>query len=141
MRVIMPVLAAALLLAGREASATTVTWEILLEGSQETPPNATTAWGSAVLSYDTDTNQLSYDISFFGLSSAELFSHIHGPAARGVPAGILHNLPNGSSKIGSVSVSEGDEASLLAGLWYVNVHSANFPGGEIRGQISGGHAK
>jgi hypothetical protein len=129
------VLGLGLLLGGRDSSAATFTWTIALEGCQEVPPTATEAQGSAVLTYNTDTNVLGYDISFSGLSSAELFSHIHGFATRGTEAGILYDLPTGSPKVGSVTLPEVQEPNLLAGQFYVNVHSASFPDGEIRGQI------
>jgi hypothetical protein len=128
-------LAFGLTLAGRESSASTVTWNVVVEGCQEVPPNVTSARGDAAFTYDTVTNVLGYNITFSGLSSPELFAHIHGPAARGVDGGILFTLPNGSPKVGTVNVPEANESDLLAGLLYVNVHSNTFPGGEIRGQI------
>ena len=27
-------------------------------------------------------------------------------------------------------------ADLMAGLWYINLHTAEYPGGEIRGQVT-----
>jgi hypothetical protein len=128
-------LALGLMLAGRESSAATVTWNVLVEGCQEVPPNVTNAQGNAALSYDTVTNVLSYNITFAGLTTPELFSHIHGPSPRGVDGGILFTLPNGSPKVGTFNLTEPQEANLLGGQLYLNIHSNNFPGGEIRGQI------
>jgi hypothetical protein len=107
----------------------------ILTGSQEVPAVATTARGCGLFEINTDTNTMTYRIVYAGLSSNELFSHIHGFSAPGANSGVKHNLPNGNLKIGTWTYAEADEASILNGLTYVNVHSANFSSGEIRGQI------
>jgi hypothetical protein len=107
-----------------------------LTGAQEVPPNASTAVGQGVFLYDDIANLLVFNITFAGLSSAETAAHIHGPAPSGANAGILFGLPTGSPKVGTWTVPDMLEAALLAGQTYVNVHSVNFPGGEIRGQIT-----
>jgi hypothetical protein len=38
--------------------------------------------------------------------------------------------------IGNATITEVQEAQLLAGLLYINIHSEFRPGGEIRGQVS-----
>ncbi len=38
-------------------------------------------------------------------------------------------------KLGTPSTSAAQVADLLAGLWYLNLHTNAFPGGEIRGQV------
>lgn len=78
-----------------------------------------------------------YNITFSGLGSAETMAHIHGFAPPTVNAGIIHTLPLGNPKIGVFNYSQAQEAGILNGLTYVNIHSVNFPNGEIRGQISG----
>lgn len=111
-----------------------------LDGPQEVPPVSTSATGSGTFLYDDSTNELSFNVAFSGLSSPETASHIHGPAPPGTDADILFPLPLGSPKVGMVELDDlpnpaAAEADLFEGLWYVNVHSANYPGGEIRGQI------
>ena len=96
---------------------------------------ATGASGVGYVHIDTDLNTLDYNFSFMNLSSAETASHIHGPAPPGVGAGVKHGLALGTPKIGTWNYAESDEADILAGLMYVNIHSTNHPGGEIRGQI------
>lgn len=107
-----------------------------LRGGQEVPPVATSAFGSARFVIDTDAKTVTYHISFTGLSSAETAAHIHGPAGPGVNAGVKHNLATGNPKVGVWNYDPSDEEDLLAGRMYVNIHSASFPGGEIRGQIN-----
>ncbi len=110
-------------------------YTVVLEGTQEVPPNASTATGSGTLTLDA-AKMLSFQISYSGLSSAETGAHIHGPGAAGVNAGVQFPLPLGTPKVGSVGpLTAQQEADLNAGLYYVNVHTEVFPGGEIRGQI------
>lgn len=106
-----------------------------IDGAQETPPVATPASGSATLVLDTAANTLSYNIDYSGLIGSETAAHIHGMAPPGVPAGVLHPLPAGAPKIGVWNYLETQEADIIAGLTYINIHTTFRPGGEIRGQI------
>jgi hypothetical protein len=109
----------------------------VINGAQETPANASTVTGNGILTYDTATGMLCYYISFNGaLAGGEILAHIHGPAAPGVPAGVILALPAGNPKTACVATAPPFvKADLLKNLYYVNIHSAGFPGGEIRGQI------
>jgi hypothetical protein len=78
---------------------------------------------------------MTYDISFMNLSANETISHVHGPAEPGVTAGVAVDLPIGTPKVGDVMLSVQQQEDMLAGLYYVNIHSVNCVGGEIRGQI------
>jgi hypothetical protein len=69
------------------------------------------------------------------LTSTETDAHIHGPAGPGVVGVILFPLPNGNVSDFQISLTPTDVANLKNGLLYVNVHTANFPNGEIRGQF------
>jgi hypothetical protein len=107
-----------------------------IDGAQETPPNASTSTGSATLTLDDVTGIVTFNITHNCCGSGEILAHVHGPAGPGVPAGIVYNLPLGSPKVGSSPVlSAQQQADMLAGLHYVNIHSNDFTGGEIRGQI------
>ncbi len=98
--------------------------------------NTSAAVGTGLFLIDTVANTLNYHIIFSGLEGAESAAHIHGFAIHGTPAGVQHPLPAGSSKIRVWNYPEVDEAAILAGQTYVNVHSGPHPGGEIRGQIT-----
>ncbi len=106
-----------------------------LDGSQQVPPVTTSARGTGEFKVDTVHNTVDFEIKYQGLSSAEIASHIHGFAAAGSNAGVLFPLPLGAEKKGTWTYTEDQEAGILGGLTYVNVHSENFPDGEIRGQI------
>jgi len=103
--------------------------------SQQESGVTSNAIGSGVFVIDTDANTMSYDIQFVNLTSTETAAHIHGYAAAGASASPKHTLPAGSPKVGVWNYPDADEASILAGLAYVNIHSSFYTGGEIRGQI------
>ena len=108
---------------------------VTADGSQEVPSNNSTATGTAQLAYDASTMTLSWHITHdvAGATAA----HFHGPAAPGVNAGVQVNVGPASPNIGSQVLTAQQESDLLAGLWYLNIHSGTFPGGEIRAQLSG----
>lgn len=107
-----------------------------INGAQEVPVVFTPATGIGCFFYDTSTNMLSFDISYSGLIGTETAAHFHGPANPGVNAGVTFALPGGQPKNGSVGpLSAQQESDLLNGLWYVNIHTNLYPGGEIRGQV------
>ncbi|HEX9628370.1 MAG TPA: CHRD domain-containing protein [Acidiferrobacterales bacterium] len=74
-------------------------------------------------------------MSVTGLSSNETNAHIHLGAV-GVPGGVVFGLGTGSPKIGERLLSDTEVNDLFNERWYVNIHSVNFPDGEIRGQIT-----
>jgi cysteine-rich repeat protein len=115
------------------AGATLTYFSASIDGPQE--GNAQPGTGTGTFTMDTVANTLSFNITFSGLGSAEIAAHIHGFAGPGVPAGILFPLPGGSPKVGVWPFLAAQQANITAGLTYVNIHSVNFPGGEIRGQI------
>lgn len=112
----------------------------IIRGDFEVPPTASAAVGVGVFQLDTTDNYFSYQILFTDvlLSGTEIAAHIHGPAAPGANGPVIIPLPFGAYKAGAVdldSVPGANPADLVDGLWYVNIHSTVFPGGEIRGQI------
>jgi uncharacterized repeat protein (TIGR01451 family) len=106
-----------------------------LNGAQETPPNNSTATGTATVLLSPDEQTARVSLNFSGLTSAQTNAHIHGPAAPGVAGNILFPLPNGNFSDFLISPSATDVQNLKNGLLYINVHSSNFLNGEIRGQF------
>jgi len=135
-----------------------------MDGPHETPTNTSTATGSATYTVNGDT--VNWTVTVTGLSGAPNNAHIHvGPAGIG-PGGVVVPLPgfatatntgtatswNGSwsgtftssnvaaGSIGGVTITAGNLGDIINGMKsgsvYTNVHSAKFPGGEIRGQIN-----
>ncbi|HEX6184289.1 MAG TPA: PQQ-dependent sugar dehydrogenase [Pyrinomonadaceae bacterium] len=106
-----------------------------LDGLQETPPHATPARGTATLLLDKNETTARVSLSFRDLSGAQTAAHIHGPAPAGQSAQPVFDLPNGNISDFQITLTPQQVADLQAGLFYVNVHSAAFPAGEIRGQF------
>lgn len=100
------------------------------------PPPAN-GGGSAVVNYDDATNMLSWNITFSNLSAGgAIAAHFHGPAPAGTDAGIQVTIDHTTNPgIGSATITGAQETQLLAGLWYINYHTAACGGGEIRGQV------
>lgn len=106
-----------------------------LNGSQETPPNSSTATGRAALLLSPDEKSARLSLVFSGLSSAQTDAHIHGPAPPGVSASPVVPLPLGQLNDLAITLTASQVQDLKNGLLYVNVHSSNFTAGEIRGQF------
>jgi hypothetical protein len=107
-----------------------------LSGSQEVPAKAVPGNGTAEVAYDKDTHMLHYKVSYSGLTGPVTGAHIHGPAAPGNNAGVLVPFKPGPSPItGEAKLTPAQAGDLLAGLYYVNLHTPAKPAGEIRGQL------
>ena len=111
-------------------------------GANEVPANASTATGTISGTYDTVSNVISYSITFSGLSTNSTAAHFHGPAFPGSNASVTFAHPgfpvgvtSGNLATTTNTLTQAQEADLLAGKWYSNIHSTTFPGGEIRTQI------
>ena len=113
-------------------------FEASLSGSQEVPPADTTATGAAEIQFNENTNKLTWKVTYNGLTGPATAGHIHGPAPVGANAGVVipfaGNL-NAQPVMGEMTVTPAQYADMAAGLYYVNIHTARFPGGEIRGQL------
>ena len=114
-------------------------YEASLSGGQEVPPAATPAMGNAEVMLNTNTNMLTWKVTYSGLTGPATAAHIHGPAPRGANAGVMvpfsGNL-NAQPITGEAKLTPEQAAALATGQWYVNIHTARFPGGEIRGQLN-----
>ena len=110
-----------------------------LTPAQEVPPTASTATGYARVTVNETTGQLTFTVVFNGLTSAQTASHIHAPAAIGATAAVAINfgVVGGTSGTvtGTTTITPTQLAQIRQHLGYVNVHSTNFPNGEIRGQL------
>jgi CHRD domain len=110
-----------------------------LESRQEVPPTGSTATGYARVNVNESTMVLTFTVVFNGLSSNQTASHIHAPAAIGATTGVAINFGAVGGTSGTISgtttINPTQLAQLRSHLGYVNVHSANFSGGEIRGQL------
>ena len=109
-----------------------------LTGAQEVPPVTTQGKGSAEVSFEPASKKLSWTVTYSGLSGPATAAHFHGPAEAGKNAGVAVPIPNqaNSPVTGSATLTDAQAADLQAGRYYVNIHTAANPGGEIRGQVT-----
>lgn len=111
-----------------------VTFLATLNGANEVPANASTATGTASLTFNTTTKILTITVTH--TVATPTASHIHKEAP-GVNGGVVFGFASATSPINytSLALTATQEADLMANLFYVNVHTAANPGGEIRGQL------
>lgn len=153
-RICLLAVVAAALVVPVSAHALVYQFNAIISSSQEVPPNPTTGNGVATLFYDNKNTALTTDdtydfsLSAFGLTGLLTGAHIHAPAAAGVNGPVVvplnvapftfHNV--GTLVLIGVSDVAPPSASFLsqlqASLAYVNLHTALYPGGEIRGQLT-----
>jgi hypothetical protein len=124
---------------GSMAQTSAVNLRASLSGAQEVPPVASPSTGSATVTYDQASKRLAWSVTWSPMTGPATMAHFHGPAAPGANAGVA--LPIGGAGVaspanGQATLTDAQAADLLAGRWYINVHSAAHPGGEIRGQVT-----
>ena len=125
----------AALIASAPADGSVRTKVSVLNGIQEVPANAGSGIGCARYRINPVANTLDYHITYSGLTGPATGAHFHGPAGPGANGGVVFGLAVGNPIVGTWNYPEALESSILAGDIYVNIHTAAFPGGEIRGQI------
>jgi hypothetical protein len=109
-----------------------------LDGASEVPPNTSAGKGTADIDYDAASKKLTWKLTYSGLSGPATAAHFHGPAEAGKNAGVAVAIPGATASPaeGSATLTDAQAADLIAGKYYVNVHTAANPGGEIRGQVT-----
>jgi hypothetical protein len=122
------------------------TGTVCLTGGQESPATNSTATGGGIVSFSRDMTNAHVMYVANGLSSNVTATHIHQGlfGANGSPVytltssymnnGVFVYLKNtDAAPFMPETVNQGLKDSL-----YVNIHTSNFPNGEIRGQIGRG---
>jgi hypothetical protein len=111
-----------------------------LDGSQETPKINTNGKGMAQVTYDTQSRKLNWTVVYSGLSGRPIGAHFHGPADMGKSAAVVVPLAGklASPIKGSATLTTAQASDLLAGRYYINIHTPAHEDGEIRGQVEKG---
>ena len=147
------------------AKADQIVFTATMTGAQEVPPTPSPGIGSALVTIDTVTNLMTVNVAFAGLLSPTTIAHIHccaGPGGIAIPATTVPSFPgfptgvttgtflqtfdltlastfNPAFIAASGGTVAGARAAFVAGLLngqaYFNIHTTQFPGGEIRGQL------
>jgi len=163
--VIVLAVATALMLLVPAAYAIPVTFVGNLTGANEVPPVPSSATGLATVVLDAAAQTLQINATFSGLTSNTNAPHIHCCAPLGTNAGVATTVPafpgfplgvtSGSFTSAVFDLTQPTiynpafvtlqggltqaEVALIAGILngttYLNIHTVNFPGGEIRGQL------
>ena len=109
-----------------------------LDAKSEVPATTSAGTGTADLDYDGASKKLSWTVTYSGLSGPATAAHFHGPAETGKNAGVAVAIPNATSSPvkGEATLTEAQATDLLGGKYYINIHTAANPGGEIRGQVT-----
>jgi hypothetical protein len=116
-------------------------WTAALDGKSEVPPTASAGTAKADVTYDPATKMLTWTVTYQGLTGPAQAAHFHGPAAPGANAGVqvdIGKMGLPSPMHGSATLTAQQESDLMAGMWYINIHTAKYPNGEIRGQVTPG---
>ncbi len=108
-----------------------------LSAAKEVPPNASPGTGVLQANFDKSTSLFSWTITYSGLTGPVRAAHFHGPSTAGINTGVALGLSGAldSPIKGSAVLTPAQAADLLAGKWYINLHTAINLGGEIRGQV------
>jgi len=121
------------------ANANQAVYNMQLSGAQEVPANTSGASATVKVVLDRTTGDVTVTGMFQGLTSNATVAHIHGPAAVGMNATVIVPLTVPAATSGTVMGSGTMDAThmnaMIGGMTYVNIHSQNFPDGEIRAQI------
>jgi len=125
--------AAVTLLAAGAASAQMVHYSATLKGAEGVK-------GSGELQAMLDGKTFTYSATYKDLTGPAVAAHFHGPAAPGANAPpVLPVTVTPSPLKGSATLTDAQIADLNAGKWYLNIHTAANPGGEIRGTVTAAH--
>jgi CHRD domain len=119
------------------AMAANVNLKADLKGASEVPPVDSKGSGSVTATYDTASKKLSWKGTVTGLSGPATAAHFHAgePGKNGGVAVPIAGADKGSFE-GSATLTDEQATELMAGKWYVNVHTAANKGGEVRGQVT-----
>ena len=139
------------------ANAVTQVYSFNLDGLQEVPANASPAAGSAQFTIDDSADTITLVLTAFNLQGTFAAADIHGPAMAGVNALVVFGLTGanadhagpvragpfpiansymlyGANKAAGPSLA--DMINAQPWMYYVNLQTSAYPGGEIRGQLA-----
>lgn len=111
-----------------------------IDAQQEVPPSNGPGIGNCKITLNAGETQLTATCTYSGVSSNVVGAHIHENGPVGVNGGVLFNFGYTGGTSGTIgpmtfNISPAQVAAMKAKRFYVNIHTNNFPGGEIRGQV------
>lgn len=109
-----------------------------LSGAAEVPPNSSQGTGTVEATLNKETNELKWKVVYSGLTGPASAGHFHGPATADQNAGIALGFKGSveSPISGEAKITPEQARDVSAGKWYVNLHTKQNPGGEVRAQVT-----
>jgi hypothetical protein len=121
---------------------------VVLSGANERPTVVSSpATGSFNGTYNKETKMITYTITWTGMTPTAMHFHNAIPTATLPATAVAGNVVIGVAGTGTPAtytspitgttraLTADEEMALLAGNWYFNIHSTQYPGGELRGQL------
>ncbi|MCH8531003.1 MAG: CHRD domain-containing protein [Saccharospirillum sp.] len=115
----------------------TKSYEVRLSGEQEVPMVDTEQSAMATVNINEADMTVTADMDLSNVTGVTA-AHIHsGEVGTNGPVvfGFSDSNSNGVWTIESDDITQAQQDALLAGKWYINVHTGSFPDGELRGQV------
>ncbi len=109
-----------------------------LSDAPQREPTYSPGWGRAEFVLERESLTLSWTVTFKDLTSEPIGLHMHGPVPAEGTAPAIFDLTseNFDSPVkGQKVLSQGELASLVQNLLYVNLHTTEYPKGELRGPV------
>ena len=121
------------------ATAASVSFKVPLTGAEQVPAVTTTGSGTADLTWDPSTRDVTWSVAYNNLSGPVTMAHFHG-GAKGKNGPVTIWLTKKDSPVtspisGKATLTPEQAKDFAAGDWYINVHTKDHPSGEIRGQV------
>ncbi|WP_158597852.1 CHRD domain-containing protein [Noviherbaspirillum saxi] len=107
----------------------------ILIGAEQVPPTASNAFGTAIVTVNRDSGAMVASIVTTGLNDGEAHLHLGAPGTAGPAQFALTRGQGATVWLASAVLTEAQWLALRSGNFYIDVHSATFPNGEIRGQL------
>lgn len=121
------------------ALAAPVSLTVQLTGASQVPPVQTSGNGTASLTYNAATREVTWSITYSGLSGDVTMAHFHdGAEGKNGPVTVWiskKGQPVSSPITGHAKLTSAQAKQFTSGMWYINVHTKEHPAGEIRGQV------
>lgn len=116
-------------------------FSVYLSGRQEVPANNSPGSGTCMVTLNATQTQVTVECTYRNLTSNVVGAHIHDNGPVGVNGPIRFDFSFTGGRLGDAigpltfNTTPAQVADLRSNRWYVNIHTSNFPNGEIRGQV------
>lgn len=107
----------------------------ILSGEEQIPRNASTALASGTATVDDDSNVMIASVLVSDVTATEVHLHHAPPGRPGLTVLALERVGSSALWQGSAPLDDAQLDDLWSGYFYVDVHTAAYPAGELRGQL------